>query len=131
MCIFREGHLLLELRRTIINCEFCIYIVSFIIILAVCLVHCLCIGSLLIYVNHLFDFVSVAKYGSSSGRAVGRTFKLGPTRIFVRLEFSRRSSIDDEIVIFILFDISNVASWFQGLLVLGEQNGWPDPLVGR
>ena len=78
----------------------------------------LCIGSLLIYVDRLFDFLSVSKYGSSYGRAVGPTF-----RICVRLEFSRRASIDDEIVIFILFHISNVASWFQGLLVLGEQNG--------
>ena len=97
LCIFREEHLLLELGRTIINCEFSIYIVSFIIILAVSLVHCLCISSLLIYVDRLFDFMFVSKYGSSSGRAVGPTFKLGPTRICVCLEYSGRSSIDDEI----------------------------------
>ena len=89
------------------------------------------LSSLLIYVHHLFDFMAVLKYGSSFGWAVGPAFKLGPTRICVWLEFSRWSSINDEIVIFILFDISNVASWFQGQLVLGEQNGWPDPLVGR
>ena len=29
MCIFRKGHLLLKLRKIIINSEFCIYIVSF------------------------------------------------------------------------------------------------------
>ena len=80
------------------SCELCIYIVSFIIILAARSVYCLCIRSLLIYVDRLFDFMSVSKYGSSSGRAVGPTFKLGPIRICVRLEYSRRSSIDDEII---------------------------------
>ena len=55
------------------------------------------LSSLLIYVDRLYDFMFVLNYGSSSGRAVGPTFKLGSTRISVRLEYSRRSSIDDKI----------------------------------
>ena len=85
----------LELRRTI---ELCIYIVSSIIILPVCVVYCPCIGSLLIYMDCLLDFVSVSKYGSSSGRAVGLTFRLGQILIYVRLEYFRLSSIHDEMV---------------------------------
>ena len=77
--------------------------------------------------DSLLDFMAVSKYGSSSGRAVGPTFKLGPTRICERLEYSRRSSIDNEISI--LFDMSNVAPWFQGLLVLGKSDSWQVSLL--
>ena len=47
----------------------------------------------------------------------------------VLFEFARR--LTTRSFIFILFHISNVASWFQGLLVLGEPDGWPGPLVCR
>ena len=56
------------------------------------------LSSLLIYVDRLFDFMSISKYGSGTGWAVGLTFKLEPTWICVWLEYSRRSSIDDDIV---------------------------------
>ena len=69
----------------------------YIIIFAVCLENCYCISSLLILGDHLFYFMSISKYGSSTGQAVGSTFKLGPTRICVRLEYSRWSSKDDDI----------------------------------
>ena len=72
--------ILFRIERDNYLCEFCIYIISFI-ILAVYLVYCLCIGSLLIYVDCLLDFMLVSEYGSSSRP----TFKLGPTRICVRL----------------------------------------------
>ena len=82
----------LELRRTIINANsaFTLFYYYF----------CCVLSSLLILVDCLFAFMFISKYGSSTGRAVGPTFKLGPTRICVRPEYSRRSSIDDEIVDF-------------------------------
>ena len=41
---------------------------------------------LLIYVDRLFDFMLVSKYGSGTGRAVDPTL-LGPIWIYVRLEY--------------------------------------------
>ena len=64
-------------------------------ILAVCLLYCLCIS--LILGDRLFYFMSISKYSSSTGGAVGLTVKLWPTRMCVRLEYSHQSSIDDEI----------------------------------
>ena len=82
--------------------------------------NCYYFGRVRILVDRLFV---ISKYGSSSERAVGPIFKLGPIWIYVRLEYSRRSSIDDEIVIFTLFDISNVASWFHGWFWVNQAAG--------
>ena len=47
-----------RIEKDLYESEFCIYIISFI-NLTVCSVYCLCIGSLLIYVHRLVDFMSV------------------------------------------------------------------------
>ena len=81
------------------SCEFGIYVILLLFWQCDYYYYCsyYCISSLLILVDRLFHIMSVSKYSSSTRRAGGPTFKLGPTRICVWLEFFRRSSIDDEI----------------------------------
>ena len=69
-------------------------------------------GSVLSSLLILVDRLSASKYGSSTGRAVGPTFKLRLTRIYVRLEYFRQSSIDDEI------DYNYIAWYFTSSLLV-------------
>ena len=113
-------------------CEFCIYIVSFIIILTVCLVYYHCIGSLLIYVDRLLNLCPSRSTAAALG---GRSAQLSNSD---RLKFvygwnilvCRRYTTEEIANIHIVWYFK-CSSWFQGLLVLGEPDGWPGPLVSR